>query len=316
LLELVGALKEGDAAKQFDRLSAVVDVDAYFRYLALETVMCHWDGYSFNRNNYRIYENPETGRFHFILHGMDQMFGDANWPVEREPGGQVGAILWRRPAIRERYRVQLADVYEKVLKPIDWPARIEEHGQRLLAALEAVKPDRAKEYAPRIGEERNRVAERLKSVRRQMEAPRAENTLATKGLAELGDAAWAPQLDNGEAQEGDNDGRKCLHLRATGDANASWRTRVTVPAGKFRFEAQMKTHGVDPLPVASGEGAGVRVSGGSRKAPNALKGDVPWQRVSYDIDSQGGDVVLVVELRARAGEVWVDRKSLRLVRAP
>ncbi len=316
LMELVGALKEGDAAKQFDRLSAVVDVDAYLRCLALETVMCHWDGYSFNRNNYRIYENPETGRFHFILHGMDQMFGDANWPVQRDPGGQVGAILWRKPEIRERYWAQLTDVYEKVLKPIDWPARVEEHGQRLIAALEAVKSERAKDYEPRIGEARNRVAERLKSVRKQMEAPRVENTLATKGLAELGDTAWAPQLDKAEAEEVDLDGRRCLHLRATGEANASWRVHVNVPAGKFRFEAQMKTRGVEPLQVASGEGAGVRVSGGTRKAPNALKGDVPWQRVSYDIDSQGGDVVLVVELRARAGEAWIDRKSLRLVRAP
>jgi hypothetical protein len=178
LLKLVAALKEPDAAKQFDLLSAAVDVDAYLRYLALESVLCHWDGYSFNRNNYRIYENPETGRFHFILHGMDQMFGDAGQSVQRDPGGQVGAVLWRRPEIRERYWVQLTDIYEKVLKSVDWAARVEEHGQRLLAAL---KPEQAKQYEPNIVAARNRVAERLKQVRLQIEKPRVVNTLAAKG---------------------------------------------------------------------------------------------------------------------------------------
>ena len=316
LLELVGAMKEGDAAKQFERLSAVVEVDAYLRYLVLETVMCHWDGYSFNRNNYRIYENPETGRFHFILHGMDQMFGDAGWPIEREPGGQVGAILWRRPEIRERYRAQFTDIYEKVLKPVDWAARVEEHGQRLVAALEAAKPGRGNEYAPRIAEARGRVTERLKSVRRQIEAPRVENTLVTKGLAELAEAAWAPQADNAEAQEVDADGRRCLLLRAKGDANASWRVGMQIPAGKFRFEARLKTRGVIPLPAETGEGAGLRVSGGSRKGLKALTGDTPWTPLSYEIESSGRDFTLVIELRAKAGELWVDRQSLRLVRVP
>jgi hypothetical protein len=278
--------------------------------------MCHWDGYSFNRNNYRIYENPETGRFHFILHGMDQMFGDANWGIQRDPGGQVGAILWRRPEVRERYLAQLTEVHEKVLKPIDWAARVDEHGQRLVAALEAKKPGRGKDYEPRIGEARNRVVARLASVRKQLEAPRVENTLATRGVAELADAPWAPQLENGEAGETENDGRKCLHLRAKGDANASWRTGIQVPAGKFRFEARMKTQGVEPLPTQSGEGAGIRISGGSRQPPNALRGNTGWQSLSYEIESGGRDVVLVIELRARAGEAWVDRKSLRLVRIP
>ncbi len=316
LLELVGAMKEGDAVKQFERLSAVVEVDAFLRHLVLEIVLCHWDGYSFNRNNYRIYENPETGRFHFILHGMDQVFGDAGWPVERDPGGQVGAILWRRPELRERYRAQLTAVYEKVLKPIDWPARVEEHGRRLVAALEAAKPNRGKEYEPRIGEARNRVAERLKSVARQMEAPRVQNTLVTKGLADLAEAAWTAQADNAESQEGEHDGKRCLYLKAKGEANASWRVGVQVPAGKFRFEAKMKTRGVNPLPVETGEGAGLRISGGSRKGQKALTGDAPWQPLSYEIASSGQDFTLVIELRAKAGELWVERKSLRLVRIP
>ncbi len=313
LRKLIAAMNEGDAKKQFEQMSALVDVDAYLRHLFLENVFNHWDGYSFNRNNYRIYEDPETGRFHFILHGMDQVFGDANASIQRDPGGRAGAVLWGRPEVRERYWKQAADIHEKVLKAVDWPARVEEHGRRLLTAL---RPDKAKEYEPRIGEARNRVSERLKKVRELLEAPRVENTLLTKGVAELKAGAWAPQVTNAESKEVDEDGKKCLYLKATGEANASWRLNVPVPAGKYRFEARLKTRGVDPLVTDSGDGAGLRVSGGNRKEQKSLKGDAPWEALSYEINSGGGDVALVAELRAKAGELWIDRESLRIVRVP
>lgn len=316
LLELVGALREGDAAKQFERLAAVVDIDAYLRYLALETLMCHWDGYSFNRNNYRIYENPETGKFHFILHGMDQMFGDASWGIQRDPGGQVGSVFWRRPELRERYDQILADISEKVLKPIDWPARVDEHGRRLIAALEAKDPQQAKEYAGRADGMRRQIEARLANVRRQLDAPRVENTLLTKGVAELKGGGWNAQVTNAESKEADEDGKKCLYLKATGEANASWRLGQPVPSGKYRFEARVKTRGVDPLETESGDGAGLRISGGNRKGQKFLKGDAPWEVLSYEFESGGGDVTLVAELRAKAGELWIDRESLRIVRVP
>ena len=314
LRELVGALNEPDAAKQFARLTAVVDVDAYLRHLAMENILVHWDGYSFNRNNYRIYENPETGKFHFILHGMDQMFGDANASIQREPGGHVGAILWRRGEVRDRYLAQLSDIWTKVIKPVNWPARVEEHGRRLLASVAAAKPDLAKQYEPNIAGARDRVAERLKQVQRLIEAPRLVNTLATKGVVDLTPAEWTAQVENAEANEVTEKGRRFMRLRATGEANASWRTSIVVPAGKFRFEAKMKTVGVDPLPGESGDGAGLRVSGGTRKGQKALNGDAPWQQMAYEFESPGRDFVLVLELRAKAGELWIDRQTTRVVR--
>ncbi len=313
LLKLCAAFKEPDQAKQFDAISAMVDVDAYLRYLALENIMCHWDGYSFNRNNYRIYEDPETGRFHFILHGMDQMFGDVNFGIQRDPGGNVGAILWRRPEIRERYWAILSDLYEKVIKPIDWPARAEDHGRRLMAAL---KPEQAKQYEHNITDERNRIDQRMKAVRVAMEKPRLVNALAAKGIAELKASEWAPQVQNAESKEVQEDGKPCLYLKATGEANASWRVGLSIPAGKFRFEARIKTRGVDAMPTEVGEGAGLRVSGGTRAGQKALKGDAPWEVISYLIESPGRDYNLVAELRARKGEMWIDRESLRVVRVP
>ena len=47
-----------------------------------------------------------------------------------------------------------------------------------------------------------------------------------------------------------------------------------------------------------------------------MKGDSPWELISYLIESPGRDYNLVAELRARKGEMWIDRESLRVVRMP
>ena len=241
------------------------------------------------------------------------MYSDPNFSVQRDPGGNVGAILWRRPEIRERYWAILTDVYDKVIKPIDWPARAEDHGRRLMAAL---KPEQAKQYEHNITDERNRIEARMKGVRLFMEKPRLVNALGAKGIAELKGSDWAPQVQNAESKELQEDGKPCLYLKATGDSNASWRLGLSVPAGKFRFEARIKTRGVEAMPVETGEGAGLRVSGGTRTGQKALKGDTSWETISYEIDSPGRDYTLVAELRARKGEMWIDRESLRVVRVP
>jgi hypothetical protein len=127
---------------------------------------------------------------------------------------------------------------------------------------------------------------------------------------------WAPQVNGAESKEVQEDGRPCLYLQATGEANASWRMSLNVPAGKYRFEARLKTRGVEAIAAENGEGAGLRVSGGTRAGQKSLKGDSAWEVIAYEINSPGQDYTLVAELRARKGEMWIDRDSLRVVRVP
>ncbi|NBX34328.1 hypothetical protein EBR16_03040, partial [bacterium] len=123
LLELIAACNEPKPELRFPRLDKVLDIDAYFRYVFVETVLTHWDGYSFNRNNYRFYEDPTTGKFHFILHGMDQTWGDTRWYVFRQPNAMVSNALWSDKAMRERFRAQCFLVWEKAIRPVDWARR-------------------------------------------------------------------------------------------------------------------------------------------------------------------------------------------------
>src|SRR6185503_18875474 len=70
--ELVEACREGDAPKRWSRLEKILDVDKFLSFLAMEAILSHWDGYNFNRNNYRLYFDAGSGKAVFFLHGMDQ----------------------------------------------------------------------------------------------------------------------------------------------------------------------------------------------------------------------------------------------------
>ena len=56
-------------------IEKVFNVDSYLRYLALEALLGHWDGYSYNQNNFYLYENPVTGLVEFIPYDTDNTFG-------------------------------------------------------------------------------------------------------------------------------------------------------------------------------------------------------------------------------------------------
>lgn len=139
--------------------------------------------------------------------------------------------------------------------------------------------------------------------------------------APLTELPWSPVTDgNSEASVVDYEGRKCLRMLARGgEANVSWRSPMRVPQGvqgRLRVECQVACKDVVAAQAASGPGGGVRISGGPRTPGMSVSGTTKWKKVWFDFDAGAGEVVLVLELRASAGEMWVDRGSIRLMRAP
>ena len=130
----------------------------------------------------------------------------------------------------------------------------------------------------------------------------------------LAEQGWRSEGSAAAVDEAQSDGKQVLRIRAQGETNASWRKNLALEQGKYRLEAQVRTAGVQPVPSQSGEGAGLRISGGTRVGQNALRGDTPWKTVAFQFESPGGDVVLVAELRASKGEACFDKHSFQLVR--
>ena len=114
-------------------------------------------------------------------------------------------------------------------------------------------------------------------------------------------------------------GAETLHILAPRGrpSAASWRTRVSLPPGRYVLSARAKTSGVKLLMNDNdrkGIGAGLRISGTEEVRKNNLLGDTDWRNIEYEFTVAAGqeEVVLVAELRASSGEAWFERDSLKL----
>ena len=111
---VIGRLTEVLAAPgplALSRVEALVDVDAFIKMWAAESLMGHWDSYSGNRNNFYLYVHPSTKKLHFIPWGADSVFEDPGPLVFRpvpksfKAEGVLAQRLWELPEIQNRYRV-------------------------------------------------------------------------------------------------------------------------------------------------------------------------------------------------------------------
>lgn len=100
------------------KLSAVLDLDQFFDFWAMETLLRHWDGYAGNTNNFFLYDDPATGRFTFIPWGADAVFGPEPASADSPEGPLLRGVLARRlydvPTLRQRYLARVRSLLSNV----------------------------------------------------------------------------------------------------------------------------------------------------------------------------------------------------------
>jgi hypothetical protein len=306
--QLLAACREENATKRWPALKAILDTDRFASFLAFEALVGVGDSYDFFRNNYRIYHDPKTRLLSFIPHGMDQPLGDAGFPIQRTPDSIVGRAFLGCPQGRQLYRQRVGELYEKLWVKRDWASRVEAAARKIRAEIE---PDRAKELAGSIEQLRQMVVDRKIQIAEQLAQLPVPLEFGPDGAARL-TKGWAPKQEGDARLERSKvQGQDCLRVIAEGQAQASWRTSIRLDAGRYRFDAQVKTVG-----VRDGDGVGLRISGRD-PAGEWLAGDSEWKTIHYEFEvpDDGGEVVLVAELRARQGEAWFAADSMRLVKA-
>lgn len=75
-LEHLATVLEHSTDNEFaEKITEVFNVENYLKQLAIETVIGHWDGYSYNQNNFYLFENPTTQKIEFIPYDLDNTFG-------------------------------------------------------------------------------------------------------------------------------------------------------------------------------------------------------------------------------------------------
>jgi hypothetical protein len=187
---------------------------------------------------------------------------------------------------------------------------------RLVA--QAKNTNEAKEFLNYGRDMNNRIVSRWRTVTNQLFGPPPiVLKFDDQGVAKL--SGWHIKTDEKSAPaahwRGTNGEQRILSIAATnGPTIASWRTRVTLPAGKYFFEGDVRGTGILARTNANeaGFGAGLRVSGGKRD--HKIEGDAAWTHVRYSLTNELDELELVCELRATKGEASFDEGSLRLVR--
>ena len=180
---------EGSDDGLIERLSQVIDVDQFFTFWALESLLQHSDGYSGNRNNFYLYRDFEgdvegDGRFQFLLWGIDGILG-AYDVAEDEPTSvyRRGVLAWRLYQTEEGRR-RYFEALDGLLDTL-WDE------ERILARVDALKTlisgwvrdARDREV---VEEEIERVARVIRDRRGAIERERAA------GGPEAGEAASGP----------------------------------------------------------------------------------------------------------------------------
>lgn len=158
LASLAAIAEERDAPRRWARLQQALDVYRFATYAALSAMLVDWDGYPLNRNNYRVYFNPEDGRAVFMPHGMDQILQRTYLELDQGWAGLLAWAVFSTDPGQALYEARCRELFRQLFT-FD---RVSNLVARASSALEAVRPD-----MPRIADAyHDQVRSRLRVLRR------------------------------------------------------------------------------------------------------------------------------------------------------
>ena len=114
LIEVLNS-KDKNIEEAIDQL---VDLESFYNFWVMESLLGLWDGYSGQGNNFFFYLNPETDRFHFIPWGTDHGFsrfrGKHQYnqppPISVKTQGLICYRLYQIEACRQQYERTLRKI--------------------------------------------------------------------------------------------------------------------------------------------------------------------------------------------------------------
>jgi len=145
LKALVAACREPNADK-LAAMDKVLDVDRMITNACLQVIATDWDGYCRNRNNYRVYFDPKSGKAVFFPHGMDQMFNSPHEQLWHGWGGIAARAVLDTPEGKKRFIARLKEMNEKQFALDKIYKRIDEMVPRMRDAMESLSKGSGKNW--------------------------------------------------------------------------------------------------------------------------------------------------------------------------
>jgi hypothetical protein len=293
LHELAAELNEPDHSRRLEKITALLDVNSILKFLALEIIICHWDGYGLSQNNFRLHFGGRTRQFRFLPTGMDQIFAKPDYPWNPPMAGLVAKSILELDAANTRY----THIFEATLSSLN----IQHLSNRITILRERLRPFTNRGEFAEIQRESDllitNIANRVSSLRTQLAAPNPTTPEFIKGIAFLDE--WQP-LDAPERGQLLKE-RRGLRIVAGPKTSASWQTKVVLGPGVYRFSAGVSTRDVVALPFGTRNGATIRVLGHDAIS-ESLKGTTDSIiNCRFQVAAKQS-LTLVCELRASGGE--------------
>lgn len=313
---LVEAMGEADPSTRWNRVRAVCDVERLMSLLVTEILLCHWDGYAMARNNYRLVGSEADGKFTFVATGMDQLLAHPELSWRPQMVGSVASGLMQTPEGRSHYERRFRVLFRELFDGAVLRRRVDEAGALLLGMVSGAE---RRSLEQGLAELRDRLGRRAESVRRQLSMGEERVVRMDAGQGRLAlDADWRAMDAGAESRMGrglDETGLAYLEVVAQGVTSASWRKRVRLARGSYRFEGRGRLMGWEPLPFGVHQGMRLRVGERSSESIRGL-GTTRWSgmEVGFEVSADEADVELICEYRGRGGRGRFDLGSLALMR--
>lgn len=171
LKALVAAAREPDPAKRFARLEKLLDMDMFISGFCIQAILGDWDGYVFNRNNYRVYHDPDRDKVIILPSGLDQEFGNADQgPLVPPMKGMIAIAVFNTPEGKARYLKRMAEINQTIMDPVKWNKRLDELQARLQPEIAKVDAKAGANYPNEVKRIRDFFNIRGKSIERQLKA--------------------------------------------------------------------------------------------------------------------------------------------------
>lgn len=317
LQKLRDAANLSDLRRREAALDAILEVDRFITESALQALLVDWDGYGYNRNNYRIYFEPRTGKATFQPHGMDQLLGNIGKDLELPGGGLLSRQLFDVPAYRDRFYAKIDQLLKDVFTKETLDAHFKRVGTRLMPLVQSLPQDQREWRTEAIHSFQDRAFRRIEIARSRLESQPKPIRFEAGGVTAL--ARWQPRYQRGQVKIeavklGELD---TLYIQAQApDSVASFRAMIRLPIGKYEVRGRIRTRGVRAAPDQRYPGgAAFRLSGGDHV--RLFTGDSEWTEFVHPFQIHDPrDIELVAEIRAHAGETWFDLKSMQLKMVP
>ncbi len=314
----LAAAAQSPLPDRWHRLNQVLDLDRFISFLGITLLSAQHDSYPLNRNNFRLYRDPDADRFVMIPHGIDGSFSRNNMSIQPPTTYLLTRAVLELPEGQERYRRRVGELFTNVFDLQRITNRVRDATERLTASA----ANESERIARREGANAmlRRVARRLQYVSDQL-AGRTPAFLTFGADERATLTGWEPELGGGPVTASRErwENLETLSLRiesGTAVTGGSWRASVSLPAGRYRFTARARVSGTaDSTTLPNTVGVAIRISGNN--VTQRFSVNDRWEALEHRFTvREPGDIQLVCELRAAQGHAWFDLQSLQLIRDP